>query len=436
MSFNHQQYNTLYLLNIADGGDPINDAESYGVRIVEADVPEGEVYWRIIGVHHLYPRENFGNHNVYLEALDEAGRRIKKPPAWAGWTWKDRRPNERVDPVILDKPTYETAGNIAMHFQQTVSVWINGLTPNGTDRSDMAENLHTRHPDEPLDDGSLLNSVGHHSFYVVFQRTQKTSTAAKDGVIGGQVQRGNGVTVRLSKSQQVVARQVLDHSETFRFDNLAYGTYRIDVVDTNVAQDNIRIDANNKEVFVTLALPLPTQSSIFGAVENGVGKTLLLLKDENIIARQVIPTTESYKFINLAAGVYSVAVFNTTVRQDNVALDGSNSREINLIVPEIGEPEKIIPHYVLLGPPGSRGQKVNLQLTNDFVQAFSITVGFSVDEAKRARNVTIIGEGISQADQAAIRESGSKLEVLAGDAYTIDEELRARIETGNSFPQG
>ena len=57
MAFNHQQYNTQYLLNAKDGGEPINDAaEKYGISIVEAGVAEGETYWKVIGVHHLLPR--------------------------------------------------------------------------------------------------------------------------------------------------------------------------------------------------------------------------------------------------------------------------------------------------------------------------------------------------------------------------------------------
>ena len=43
-----------------------------------------------------------------------------------------------------------------------------------------------------------------------------------------------------------------------------------------------------------------------------------------------------WNFINLAEGVYSLQIFDTDIRQDNIALDGLNSREINLIVPESG----------------------------------------------------------------------------------------------------
>ncbi len=49
MSFNHHQYNNQYVLNARDNGEAINDAEQkYGVRIIEADVAEGETYWKVI----------------------------------------------------------------------------------------------------------------------------------------------------------------------------------------------------------------------------------------------------------------------------------------------------------------------------------------------------------------------------------------------------
>lgn len=436
MAFNHKQYNTLYVLNAKNGGEPINDTEKYGVKIIEADVAEGETYWKVIGVHHLFPRENFSNHNVFLEALNEEGQRVRNPIAWAGWTWVGRRPDERADPVALDKPDNEAAGNIAMHFQQTVSVWMKGLNRDGNDKTDRVENLHTRHPDEPLEDGSLLNSLGHHSFYVVFQRTKKRSVAA-DGIISGQVERGQGYTVRLTRNNQAVAEKQLDQSTSFSFENLAYGTYTLEILSTSIKQDNIILDANNKQIHLNLAVPPPTKSSIFGTVKNGVGRTLLLVKEGNIIARMVIPESTEFRFINLAAGTYSIQVFDTQIREDNIALDGSNSREFHLVVPDTGpQPaEKIINHYILFGPPGTRGRRTNLLLATNYILNFSTTSGYSVEEAKRAQRVTIIGQGISATDQQAIRDSGSQLEILDGDVYDIEAELNARLLSGNAFPK-
>ncbi|MBN1217591.1 MAG: hypothetical protein JXM69_01580 [Anaerolineae bacterium] len=433
MAFNHQQYNTQYLLNSKDGGQPINDsAEKYGARIVEADVAEGETYWRVIGVHHLLPRENFGNHHVYLDALDEDGNRLKRPPIWVGWTWEGRRPNEPANPVILDKPDYEAGGNLTMHFGQKVSVWVNGTQPDGQDKSDRVENLHTTHPDEPLPDGTLLNTLGHHSFYVVFQRTRKGKIVT-NGVITGRVERGQGRKIRLRQEDNVIAEQTLADDLTFKFENLSFGVYQLEIVDTEVSQDNIKLDAGSKELTVNLAVPPPDDSAIFGEVRNGQGKMLLLVKEGNIITRFPLPESGQFRFENLAGGNYALLVFETNVRQDNIVLDGSNTRRIILTVPVVVEAEKTINHYLLFGPPNSRGRQTNLLLALDYILAFSPTVGFNVAEAKLARQVTIVGEGISQADQQAIEASGSEVETLTGDAYVIEAKLNARVQAGRAF---
>ena len=48
----------------------------YGVTLLPAEVAAGQVYWRVIGVHHLTPEENQGKHAVYVDALDSAGERV------------------------------------------------------------------------------------------------------------------------------------------------------------------------------------------------------------------------------------------------------------------------------------------------------------------------------------------------------------------------
>jgi len=431
MTFNHQEYVARYVNNIQAGGEPLNDAAAYDVRMVSANnVAAGETYWRIIGIHHLLPDENAGKHHVYLEALDENGQRIKNPFAWAGWTWEGRQPDQRADPVPLDKPDHEPAGNIAMYFNQTVTAWINGLSAGAHDKSDKAENLHTRHPDE-----GTGNTLGHHSFYVVFQRTRKETPVVADGVITGTVENGLGHTIQLRREEQIVAERVIGSDLAYRFDNLEYGTYSVVVLGTGVGRDNIKIDENNNVATVNLKLPPPTQSALYGRVENGVGKTLLLLKAGTTLSSLVVPESTQYRFENLGAGIYSLQVADTAVRADNIVLDGTNSREVNLVVPEEPEQTKCINHYLLYGPPDTPGRQTNLLLATNYILTFSVTAGYSVEEAKQARYVTIIGEGISPEEVDAIKDSESRVEVLAGNSYNIEAELNRRIEIGVPFPR-
>jgi hypothetical protein len=72
-------------------------------------------------------------------------------------------------------------------------------------------------------------------------------------------------------------------------------------------------------------------------------------------------------------------------------------------------------------------------LALNYILTFSPTVGFSLAEAKQAQKVTIIGEGISQADQQALRSAGAQVEVLNVDPYTLEIILSERVRNGKAF---
>ncbi len=139
-------------LALAD--DPVNDAETYGVRVVPADAPEGASYWRAVRVHHLTPEENQGRHHIFLDALDEAGSRLFGAQARVTWP-------EGEQTITVEQPLGEPGANFPLWKWQVAALEMLGLP------SERVENLHTGHPDEPPGQG---NTLFHHSFEVVFQR--------------------------------------------------------------------------------------------------------------------------------------------------------------------------------------------------------------------------------------------------------------------------
>lgn len=159
MSLDINHYNALFL--DTPGG---NDATRYGAQIKPL-LPTDAQHFRCIGVHHLTPEENAGNHHIYLDVLDEQGQRI--PQAQIEWTWTGRRLEEPAPPATIDKPDTEPGTNIPINWAQTISVMVMGQP------GDSVHNLHTRHPDEGENGG---NTRGHHSFYVVFQRATAGTT--------------------------------------------------------------------------------------------------------------------------------------------------------------------------------------------------------------------------------------------------------------------
>ena len=130
----------------------MNEATTYGVKIARSGLANT---WRCIGVYHLAPNENRGRHHVFVECLDEGGRRLRSPILH--WRWADNGP---LQSVRFDKPANEPAADIPIDYQATVRCWIGDSLP-----SDVVTGLHARHMDE-----GNGNTLGHHSYYVVFQR--------------------------------------------------------------------------------------------------------------------------------------------------------------------------------------------------------------------------------------------------------------------------
>jgi hypothetical protein len=179
MNLKSYEYNRQFL-DALQHGQMYNDAAKYGIKIRESQTPDGARYWRVIGAHHLSPAENEGNHTILVEALDEEGNRIRGAKDWAASTFENSADAPKASP--LDKRDYDPAGcDFPMFKEATYSVWIKGHGENPNvlnDPSERVEKLHTRHSDE-----APGNTYGHHSFYVVFQRTLKGPTVLDEGAV-------------------------------------------------------------------------------------------------------------------------------------------------------------------------------------------------------------------------------------------------------------
>ena len=138
---------------------------------MEAEVPEGAVYWKVKRVHHLTPDENRGNHNIYVNVYTGSDL-----PAWdeqVQMFWPDG-----TAIIPLEKPPPEAMGN-GILGRNAIGVMVQSEL-----ESDLVLNLHTDHPDEPaLPSGDLGNTNGHHSFLVDWVLTVK-GTAEPPPVTG------------------------------------------------------------------------------------------------------------------------------------------------------------------------------------------------------------------------------------------------------------
>ena len=148
-------YNREWLVAAQNGKTPFNDASNYGV-VIHPLRPDVAYFDMVIGVHHLTPDENGGNHNIYVDVLDEAGNRRSgaKLEVLTEFGYRTQ--------AVIDKPANEPGTNFPMWDWGRTSVY----TVNADNvPSDMVSGLHYKHNDEG--DG---NTWGHHSFYVCFLR--------------------------------------------------------------------------------------------------------------------------------------------------------------------------------------------------------------------------------------------------------------------------
>jgi hypothetical protein len=144
----HKKYNDLFTRNPGQ-----NDAKAYGAKIIHSVVPgQGDRYFSVAGIHHLTGEENGGNHHVYLDVLDESGKRIN------GARLMVVNNGKAPYPVMIDKPDNEAGANVPMYWNDTLKIYVAGDLP-----SEEAAGFHIRHDDE--EPGTTR---GHHSFYVVF----------------------------------------------------------------------------------------------------------------------------------------------------------------------------------------------------------------------------------------------------------------------------
>lgn len=151
------EWRQLYVDNPLDGFDAVK--EMFGINIEPVDPElalEAGGYFKIVGVRHLLPQENGGNHHLFMDILDERGEQLRFLSV--SWDWEGRYEGQRHDPVFLDKPTNEPSGNIPIGSKQII--WAQPLTAAPAERID---HVHTQ---VATADGS--NTLYHHSFYVLW----------------------------------------------------------------------------------------------------------------------------------------------------------------------------------------------------------------------------------------------------------------------------
>jgi len=403
----------------------INDAQGYGVAIMPATAAPGAWYWQAVRVHHLTPAENSGNHHLYLDILDPAtapdpgslGGRVYG--ARARITWEG---GEQI--VTIDKPLNEPGTNLPMWKWQVCDAIALGL-PGEELISDRVTGMHTGHPDE-----AVGNTLFHHSFSVTFLKVRNPDVLYTNSVVYGVIHNAAGRTAQLLRGGTVVAAQVVAADETFRFANLGAGEYLVAVADTQLRSTPVRVNGQDQ---AQLDLTLVSAASVIaGRIHNGIGRTLWLTRDGAQIATLPVAADESYRFADLPAGTYRIAVAETPVMSAFITLAGMDSVTVDLTAPALGQ---ALPHYVLFGPANQPATRAYLLLAQEYLLAFAPSFGFRPEEAVGASRVTILA-GLDAVDAEVARHltaAGITVQRISGSVAEVAAALAVCVAAGKPF---
>jgi hypothetical protein len=93
-----------------------------------------------------------------------------------------------------------------------------------------------------------------------------------------------------------------------------------------------------------------------------------------------------------------------------------------------GPPPPPLRHYLLFGS-RTGAQWHRLILSRRYISKFSVAFGFSIDEALRARRVTIVGDTsqVSLEDEAQLKRTGVRVERWLGDLNALELILQDRL---------
>jgi hypothetical protein len=91
--------------------------------------------------------------------------------------------------------------------------------------------------------------------------------------------------------------------------------------------------------------------------------------------------------------------------------------------------QKSIEHYLLLPVFEWGAARWHLSIIQEYVEAFLPTVGFSLDEAKLARRVTVIGnsQGVSAEAVSQLEAAGCRVERIAGQTGAETQALLKQL---------
>ena len=389
----------------------IKGEDQYAVNIVVPSVPT--FIYRVVTKRLVPPEENQGRSLFWGTVTDQHGDPldgIKLEMRWEGAAAGTRFPTATTGSFVSKPHGYYEFFHTAGLFEVRVV--------QGDWESDTADGLDTAHA--PGQEGQVVSYEVNFQLQPLFSPSFSNSQVVGD-VPGGEP--GQGVVLRKdSKSWSAT----LGDDGHFEFTNLPSGIYSLDLVGVGSMADNISLDGQNR-----VTITFPVQGKIAGTVKNAPEGAEIVLHSSTYgwDRTTAIADDGSFSFDHLPRGVYSLSVGGKETT--GIENDGASTTTVPDIELEPPMPAKTIARYFLLGRDGSPNLRTRMLLVLPYARKLGASIGFSLEEAKHASSVVIIGgeDVISAQEEQDLEKAGCVVRRLSGGLYALEEFVRQETQT-------
>jgi hypothetical protein len=244
--------------------------------------------------------------------------------------------------------------------------------------------------------------------------------------------------VTLKRETVVVGATRTGADGAYRFSNLPAGKYSVEVTGLGIVASNIVLDGEAERVVDVLWPTQAPRGVLQGRVLNANGTprpyaTVRLLRDGKEVARMDADAKAAFRFTALPAGRYAIAVGDGEPLARDIDVGDETTVVRDVMVPGAGS--KVFEHYLLLAAPptANNGAYAEAKLLLGLIASYAqgdVAAGFSLDEAKLAQRVTIIGDRVAAGAEGALAAAGVQVARLKGDAYAISAALAQLFAEG------
>ncbi len=159
------------------------------------------------------------------------------------------------------------------------------------------------------------------------------------GRVSGQVLGGAGLTVKLERDDGWSVTVRVGADERYEFADVPLASYHVLVVGADRSRDvtlTRERPAATAQFDLTGGAVTLASSSVRGAVRGGAGQTVRLSRGDDWAQEQSVAADGSFRFADLVAGTYTLALLGAAAMQSGIVLDGHNEVVVDLAAPGWG----------------------------------------------------------------------------------------------------